>query len=55
MVGGMARADAAAVLAKGDSHDPAVGVLDAPMPAHGLQREPGLGRQAGMKMRGRRS
>jgi hypothetical protein len=46
-VGGIPRADAAVVLAEGHVQNPVVGVLDGPVPAHGLQLEPGLGRQAG--------
>ena len=46
-MGGVARADAAVVLAEGDIQDPVVGVFDAPVPAHRLQQGTGLGRQAG--------
>ncbi len=50
VVGGVARADAAVVLAKGDIHDPVVGIFDTPVPAHRLQLEPGLG-GAGWRLR----
>ena len=53
VVGGMARADAAAVLAKGNVHDSVTGVFDAPTLSHRLQQ---LGLGAGWKCRnGRRS
>ena len=46
-MGGVARADAVVVLAKGDVHDPVGGVLDAPMPAHRPRQGPGFGGQVG--------
>ena len=47
VVGGVAGADAAVVLAEGDIQDPVVGVLDAPVSAHRLQQGLGPGGQAG--------